>query len=201
MKSVTHPKKFWFMLILAICLVAAAAWAKCKECEEVAKDQIPEQYLEPTLKVHPAGFAIWDIEEAVTALKKGGSDYLWVDTRPESFLKIGTIKSAAHLVCDCKGVQIPEEQYGPALTKERLMKAIGKAAASSGPVTVIFFCQGPRCHRSYNAALRAVNDFGLDSGRVIWFRAGYPNLEKHILENPKLKRRINRYLQGDVLNS
>ncbi len=192
---------YGLLLALSICFSGASAWAQCRECEEVAKNQIPSEYLDPSLKVHPAGFGIWDIEEAITALKDGGGTYLWVDTRPESFLKIGTVKSALHLVCDQKGKPVPEDQHGPELTQERLTEAIGRLASSDSGVKVVFFCQGPKCHRSYNAALRAVNDYAMESSNIVWFRAGYPNLEKHIMDDPKLKRRIDRYLQGDVLNT
>jgi hypothetical protein len=189
------------LLILMICFFNVLAWAECKECEEVAKNQIPTTYLDPTLKSHPVGFAIWDIEEAIAALKEGDNKYLWVDTRPESFLKIGTIKSAVHFVCDQKGTKVPETQHGPELTHERLKAAACKLSLKDSSQKIIFFCQGPKCHRSYNAAIRAVKDYGMDSANIVWFRAGYPNLEKYILNDPKLKRRINRYLQGDVLNS
>jgi hypothetical protein len=67
-------------------------------------------------------------------------------------------------------------------------------------VTVIFFCQGPKCHRSYDAALRSVAEYGMAPSKVVWYRDGYPNLEKHILATPKLKKRISKYLMGDIVN-
>ncbi len=194
-------KLYGGLLVLSICFAGASVWARCTECEEVAKSQIPSEYLDPSLKSHPAGFAIWDIEEAIAALKESDGKSLWVDTRPGSFLKIGTVKSVLHLVCDQKGKPVPEDQHGPQLTQERLMEAVGKLSSSGDSIKVIFFCQGPKCHRSYNAALRAVNDYSMEPSNIVWFRAGYPNLEKHILDDPKLKRRINRYLQGEVLNT
>jgi hypothetical protein len=162
---------------------------------------IPAKYLNSSLKTHPAGFEIWDVDESLKALKNKNGKYLWVDTRPASFLKIGTVKDAVQLVYDQKGTPVPEDKHGPELTRERLMTAVAKIDSDATAVTVIFFCQGPKCHRSYNAALRAIAEYGLAPDNVIWFRAGYPNLEKHITNDPKLKRRIKRYLQGDILNS
>ncbi len=187
-------------LIAAFFFISTSAEAECPECMEVAKGKIPAKYLDPSLKNHPSGLVIWDVDESMKALKDKNGKYLWVDTRPGSFLKIGTVKDAVHLVCDQKGTMVPEDKHGPELTRERLMSAIQKIDPSTDSVTLVFFCQGPKCHRSYDAALRAITEYGLNPDNVVWFRAGYPNLEKHITTNPKLKRRINRYLQGDILN-
>jgi hypothetical protein len=182
-------------------LVALPVYAECPDCIEVAKGKIPEKFLDTSLKNHPARFVIWDVDESIQALKDKNGKYLWVDTRPGSFLKIGTVKNAVHLVCDLQGTAIPEDKHGPELTKERLMSAISTIDTNASAVKVIFFCQGPKCHRSYNAALRSVSEFGLKPDNVVWFRAGYPNLEKHITSDPKLKRRVQRYLQGDIIDS
>ncbi|MCK5097385.1 MAG: hypothetical protein KAR45_04740, partial [Desulfobacteraceae bacterium] len=113
---------------------------------------------------------------------------------------IGTIKNAVHIVCDLKGTAIPASDKANALSKDRLEAEIKKIDPDINSVTVIFFCQGPKCHRSYNAALRSVSEYGMDFTKIVWYRDGYPNLEKYILENPKLKRKISKYLRGDVLN-
>ena len=187
--------------LFAVFFMNTTALADCPDCAEVAKGKIPAKFLDTALKSHPSGFSIWDVDESMQALKDKDGKYLWVDTRPGSFLKIGTVKDAIHLVCDQKGTAVPEDKHGPEITQERLMDAILTVDASPDAVKVIFFCQGPKCHRSYDAALRAIADYGLKPENIVWFRAGYPNLEKHITANPKLKRRINRYLQGDILNS
>jgi len=184
------------VLLFRTGLVFAAS--ECKACEEVAKGQIPEQFLDPGLKKLPSGIAVWDVEEAMPALKDKHAKYLWADTRPGSFLEIGTTKNAVNLVCDLQGVPIPEADAPNAITKDKLYAAMGMIDPDINAVTVIFFCQGPRCHRSYNAALRCVKAYGLRADRVVWFREGYPNLEKHILSDPKLKRRITKYLRGKV---
>ncbi len=189
------------ILLFSLLIVQPAAWAECQECSEVAKGQIPQQFLDTALKIHPSGVAIWDEGEAIDALKDSEKKCLWVDTRPKSFFNVGTIKDAILLVCDLKGQPVPEDQHGPALTPERLMEAMKKVDADPGNVTVVFFCQGPKCHRSYDAALRAVSEYNMDPMQIVWFRAGYPLLEKYISDNPKLKRKIARYLQGDVLNT
>jgi hypothetical protein len=185
-----------FMILCWPCLIFAAT--ECKECEEVAKGKIPAQFLDPGLKELPSGIAIWDVDEAIAALKDKQAKYLWVDTRPGSFLKIGTTKNAVNLVCDLQGVPIPETDAPNAISKDKLFAAMKKIDPDINSVTVVFFCQGPKCHRSYNAALRSVKEYGLGVDQVVWFRGGYPNLEKHILSNPKLKRRITKYLRGKV---
>lgn len=185
-----------FMLFLWTGLTLAAP--ECKECEEVAKGKIPAKFLDPSLKTLPSGIAIWDVEEALPALKDKKGKYLWVDTRPGSFLEIGTTKNAVNLVCDLQGIPIPEADTPNAISKEKLFDAMKAVDPDINAVKAIFFCQGPKCHRSYNAALRCVKDYGLGVDQVVWFRGGYPNLEKYILSDPKLKRRVKKYLRGKV---
>nr|WP_321395725.1 hypothetical protein [uncultured Desulfobacter sp.] len=185
-------------LMLLSCTGLIFAATECKECEEVAKGKIPAQFLDPSLKMLPSGIAIWDVEEAIPALKDKNAKYLWVDTRPGSFLDIGTTKDAVNLVCDLQGEPIPEADAPNAITKDKLIAAMQKIDPDINSVTAVFFCQGPKCHRSYNAALRCVKDYGLAVDQVVWFRGGYPDLEKQILSDPKLKRRITKYLRGKV---
>jgi len=70
---------------------------------------------------------------------------------------------------------------------------------AAGADKVAFFCQGPKCHRSYNASYVAVHDWGFDAAQVVWFRDGYPNLFKAVSENAKLKRKPGRYLCASSL--
>lgn len=201
MKHRLKPYQSILLLFLSLFLIQTAAWAECRECEEVAKGEIPEKFLDTTLKTLPSGIVIWDVDEAINAFKDQNGKYLWVDTRPVSFFKLGTLKDAVHMVCDKKGQAIPEDQHGPALTRERLIEAMAKVDADPDQVTVVFFCQGPKCHRSYDAALRSVSEYGLNPARIVWFRAGYPFFEKHIVETPKLSRKMDRYLRGDILKA
>lgn len=173
--------------------------AECIECTEVAKGKIPAKFIDKSIKKLPSGVEIWDIEEAVRALKDRKTKILWVDTRPASFLKLGTIKNASLMFCDLKGNPIPKSEQDHAISESLLISEIQKVDKDINNVKVVFFCQGPKCHRSYNAALRSVSEYGLDETQVIWFRDGYPILEEHILNTPKLKKRINRYLEGDVV--
>jgi len=188
------------LVISSFVFSGIASALDCPECKEVAKGNIPKAHLAKTLKALPSGIRIWDNEEAINALKDSNTKILWVDTRPMSFMKVGTLKSAVNLVCDLKGIPITGPDAANAITKDRLIKEMKVIDPNIQNVTVAFFCQGPECHRSYNAALRCVTDYGLSPSKVIWFRDGYPNLEKYILENPKLKKKINRYLRGDVTN-
>ncbi len=192
--------KLFLALIFTIVLFNQLSFAACIECEEVAKGKIPLKFLDKSIKTLPSGVIIWDNKEAMQALKNKSGKYLWVDTRPASFLKLGTIKKAVNIVCDLKGINIAKSDMPHAMSKERIKAESKKIDPDINAVTIIFFCQGPKCHRSYDAALRAVNDYNLNPSKIVWYRDGYPNLEKYILNNPKLKRKISKYLKGDVVN-
>jgi hypothetical protein len=92
------------------------------------------------------------------------------------------------LVYDKTGAAYPTGE--PICTKENLAAAM----AATGATKVAFFCQGPKCHRSYNATYVAIKNWGLAPATVIWFRDGYPNLLKDVSETPKLKRKAKSYL-------
>lgn len=189
------------LLLLAFIAIPRTGFtADCPECKEVAKGKIPKAHLEKSFKKLPAGIVIWDNEEAMEKLKDSKAKVLWVDTRPGSFLKVGTLLPAVHMVCDLKGAAITGPDAANAISKDKLMKEMAKIDTDVHKVTVAFFCQGPECHRSYDAAIRSVAEYGLKPANVVWFRDGYPNLEKFILENPKLKKKIAKYLRGDVVN-
>ncbi len=194
-----HKFLSYIILIICVSLLSTAVGEECKECVEVAKGKIPANHLDESLKELPSGIPIWDLEEVMPALKNAEAKILWVDTRPNSFFKQGTIKKAVLLVCDLMGVPIPDADKGNAISKEKLTAEMKKIDADINKVTVVFFCQGPKCHRSYNAAIRSVKEYGLNESKVVWFRAGYPNLEKHIKEDPKLNKRITKYLKGSTV--
>ena len=187
-------------ILFSLFAIPRASFAACSECEEVAKGKIPAQFLDKSIKTLPSGIQIWDNEEALPALKDKKGKYLWVDTRPGSFLKIGTIKNAVNLVCDLKGVPIAPADKANAFSREKLEAEMKKISPDITQVTVIFFCQGPKCHRSYDAALRSVSEYGMAPSKIVWYRDGYPNLEKYILATPKLKKRISKYLMGSIVN-
>jgi len=170
--------------------------SECKDCVEVAKGKIPQQFLDKTVKELPAGIRIWDSPEAVTAVNDKTAQMLLVDTRPKSFYNNGTLKNAINLFYDQKGAQTPDSEKDIELTSESLKNAILKINTDISKVTVVFFCQGPECHRSYNAALRSIEEYGLQKTQVVWFRDGYPGLLDHINKDPKLSKKIGKYLQG-----
>ena len=188
------------LLLFAVLYAPVIGFAQCLECSEVAKGKIPDKFLDKAVKILPSSILIWDNEEVIHALKDKNGQYLWVDTRPGSFLKIGTIKNAVNLVCDLNGIPIPAADLDNAISKEKLVAEMEKINPDISKVFVIFFCQGPKCHRSYDAAIRSVAEYGFSPSKVVWYRDGYPNLEKEVLDNPKLKKRISKYLMGDVLN-
>ncbi len=161
--------------------------------EEVDKDKIPEKYLKaPAGSKLPNGVTIWDVPQAMPEIKKR-ANHLWVDTRPYSLYRDGSIKDAVCLVYH-KNEGILKKNAGPRLTRQSLYNAM------RGKEKIVFFCQGPRCHRSYNAAIRAVEVWNISADRVVWFRGGFPLLYKHIMLNPPLRKRRVRYMQGFILS-
>jgi hypothetical protein len=160
------------------------------QAEEVEKGKIPAEQLASTFKKLPWGVAIWDVDEAVTQLKSGNKT-LWIDTRPESFFKKGTVQGAILLEYNKQGKE------GNAMTQETLAKAVSDAGMSKDDGTIVMFCQGPECHRSYNATFVAVNDWGYSPERIVWFRAGYPLLFNAVKDDPKLKRKAKKYLSDE----
>ncbi len=158
--------------------------------QEVDKGKIPTDQLALSFKKLAWGSPVWDVDEALSALKKG-KNIVWVDTRPESFFQKGTIRNACLLIYNKKGMA------ENTLTPESLEKAISAAGFTKDTTTVVFFCQGPKCHRSYNAAYTAVTDWGYNPDNIVWMRAGYPLLLKEIKENPKLKRKAKKYLSAE----
>lgn len=173
------------VLNVLMCLVLLTGSALA---QEVGKGKIPADHLASSVKALPWDAAAWDVDEAVAALKNSESKILWVDTRPSSFYKQGTVRDAVLLVYDQTGKSYPDGE--PVCTPESLKAAMEAVGAE----TVAFFCQGPKCHRSYNAAYVAVKEWGYDPANVVWFRGGYPNLFKAVGETPKLKRKAKKYL-------
>ncbi len=167
----------FFCFSLATPLIAA----------EVGKGKIPENQLAKSYKKLDWGVAIWDTDEAVANLQKG-ENTLWVDTRPESFFKKGTVNDAVLLIYNKKGM---EENT---LTPESLEKALADKGLAKDQATIVFFCQGPKCHRSYNASFAAVTEWGYSPEQIIWNREGYPFLFKKVQEDAKLKRKAKRYI-------
>lgn len=155
--------------------------------EEVGKGKIPADQLAASYKQLPWGSPVWDVKEAIDQLKND-EKVLWIDTRPESFYKKGTVQGAILLPYNKK------EAGDNALTEDSLAKALETAGVDKENGKIITFCQGPKCHRSYNATFIAVTEWGYKAENVIWFRAGYPYLFKEIKGNPKLKRKAKKYI-------
>lgn len=174
-------------LIALICFCFSSGYA-----QEVEKGKIPEDQLSTSFKTLAWGCPIWDEAEALDALKKGG-DYLWVDTRPESFFTKGTVRDAILLPYD------KQTSGDNAMTEETLAKALTDAGKSKDTTTIIMFCQGPKCHRSYNATYMAVTEWGYKPENMVWFRAGYPLLLKAVKNDPKLQRKAKRFISDEGL--
>lgn len=177
------------VMILSVSLLLAmlSIGTGSSPAQEVDKGKIPPDQLAATFKTLPWGAPIWDVPEAVSHLAPGNK-VLWVDTRPESFFSQGTVKGAVLLVYDKKGAATNT------LTAESLAKALADAGLAKESATIAFFCQGPECHRSYNASFVAVTEWGYKPEQAIWFRAGYPHLLQDVKNDAKLKRKANQYL-------
>jgi Rhodanese-like domain len=172
-----------------VCGVLCIFFTLTAQAQEVGKGKIPTDQLASSYTNLPWACPIWDVKEALTQLKSD-EKVLWVDTRPESFFKKGTVRGAVLFPYNKK--EVPDN----ALTKETLAAALTEAGVSKDGGKIIFFCQGPKCHRSYNATFIAVTDWGYKAENVIWFRAGYPHLLKEIKNNPKLKRKAKKYISN-----
>lgn len=168
-------------------MLAALFFTFSAIAQEVDKGGIPASNLAKSLKTLSNGVAIWDEAEALAALDGKSGAVVWVDTRPKSFFDLGTLKGAILLPYDKKGRE----------PKGSMTKADLENVQTKNPdAKIVIFCQGPECHRSYNACLRAVSEWGFKATQLVWFRAGYPDLLKAIEADPKLARKKTKYLVG-----
>lgn len=175
------------VLVSVVCATIFTLIGHLAIAQEVGKAKIPVDQLASSYKQLPWGSPIWDVEESITQLKSD-EKVLWIDTRPESFYKKGTVQGAVLLPYNKK------DAGDNGLTEESLAKALETAGVDKDSGKIIAFCQGPKCHRSYNATYIAVTEWGYKPENVIWFRAGYPYLLKEIKNNPKLKRKAKKYI-------
>ncbi len=165
---------------------------------EVDKEKIPAEHLDPTLKKLPWNVSIWDVEDAIPALLEN-KPVLWVDTRTASFLKQGSVAGSINLVYDKTGVTIPETET--ILTKDTLEAAIKASKLDRSQLIIAFFCQGPKCHRSYNVTYKAVTEWGYKPEQIVWFRDGFPVLENKVSQDAKLKRKAKKLLTPDAIKN
>lgn len=175
------------ILTMAVLLTAFFLGSGFVSASEVDKGKIPDAHTDSSLKKLPWGVPIYDVAEAVAKLKSN-EKVLWIDTRPASFFNKGTVRDALNIPYNKTGAG------GNDLTPETLEAAITAAGLSKDTATVIYFCQGPKCHRSYNAAFKAITEWGYKPENQVWFREGYPYLLKEIKNNPKLKRKAKKYI-------
>jgi rhodanese-related sulfurtransferase len=179
-----------FLTVLFVLLALIAFWSSPLVAEEVEKGKIPAGHLKKSFKSLPWKSPIWDIDEAITHLK-AKDKILWVDTRPEAFFKKGSIQGAVLLPFNKTGGN------GNVLTQEKLESAIKDAGMSKDTAKIVFFCQGPKCHRSYNATHIVVTKWGFNPQNIIWFRDGYPTLFNKVKVDPKLKRQAKTYISDE----
>lgn len=187
-----HKKYATLGLSLAFGCAMLMATATSALAQEVNKGEIPAAQLESSYTKLDWGVQIWDVKEAL-GLLDSADKALWVDTRPASFFGKGTVRGA---------VNLPYDKTGAAdntLTADSLSAALAKAGLSKESTKVLFFCQGPTCHRSYNASYVAVKEWGYAPEQIIWFRAGYPDLFQSIKADAKLKRKAKKYISDEGL--
>lgn len=182
--------------LMALCMGCALVLSSghLVQANEVDKGGIPESELASSFKKMAWGSPVWDNDEMLQAYNDGAK-VLIIDTRPDSFFQKGTLKDAILLAYDKSG------SAENTLTEASLAEAISKAGLTKETAKIVFFCQGPKCHRSYNASFAAVKQWGYSPDSVIWFRDGYPNLVKKIQDDPKLKRKANKYLSEEAMKS
>jgi hypothetical protein len=161
--------------------------------KEVNKGEIPAEHLTKSCKKMPWGVAVWDLDEAISAMNNG-EKVLWIDTRPASFFDKGTVRDAVCMLYDKTG------QGENDLDAKKLEEAVKKAGLTKETAKIAFFCQGPECHRSYNAAFMAVTSWGYSPQNIIWFRDGYPELFKQVKASAGLKRKAKTYLSDSAVS-
>jgi hypothetical protein len=188
-KEVNVMLKKRFFLVLAFLLVFAFLSTPLF-AKEVSMAAIPADHVAKACKVLPWGVKVWDLEDAVSHLK-AKDKFLWLDTRPETFFKKGTVRGAVLMSYNKSGAA------GNDMTEDKLAAAIKAAGMTKDSAKLVFFCQGPKCHRSYNAAYIAVTRWGYKAENVVWYRDGYPALFKEVKHNPKIKRKAKRYISDD----
>ncbi len=85
------------IIVTVICSLAASFLFNSAYAEEVGRGKIPVNQLESSYKKLDWGVAVWDVDEAISQLKSK-EKVLWIDTRPASFLKKGTVRGAIQLL-------------------------------------------------------------------------------------------------------
>ena len=186
------PRRLPIIWTASIAFAFLLGWCLPAGAEEVDKGKIPAEHLAQTCKILPWGSPVWDTQEAMACMNNK-EKIIWIDTRPDSFFKQGSVRNAVVLLFDKSSAK------DNGLTLEKLEAAIKSAGLAKDSAKIAFFCQGPECHRSYNAAYVAVKQWGFKPENVIWFRAGYPLLIKEIQADAKLKRKAATYLTDEAV--
>jgi hypothetical protein len=179
----------FFLFVVATVFSSSSVFAE--QPGEVKKGQIPAECLASSFKELSWGVKVWDSADFIKAVDSSMPGLLIVDTRPKSFFDSGSIVGAVNLAFDMSDSQAPATES--TLSKESLTKAIQAAGISPDKAVVAFFCQGPECHRSYNASLVAVKQWGFSPANIIWFRSGYPGLIETVKSDALLKRKAGKY--------
>jgi hypothetical protein len=178
---------------LALVMGLALLFAGSASAKEVKKGEIPADHLAKSCKTLPWGVTVWDLDEAIPVMNNG-EKVLWIDTRPPSFYEKGTVRGALVMEYNKGG------EEGNHLNPKMLEEAIQKAGLTKETAKIAFFCQGPECHRSYNAAFVAVTQWGYSPKNIIWFRDGYPELFKGVKASAGLKRKAKTYLSESAVS-
>ena len=136
------------ILTLLFSSIVVMFFLASSHAQEVEKGKIPEAQLVSSYKKLDWGAVIWDEAEAVAQLKSG-EPTLWIDTRPESFFTKGTVRGAILMPYNKQG------EDGNDMTADTLAKAVADSGIDKATGKIVMFCQGPKCHRSYNGTFMA----------------------------------------------
>ena len=104
------------------------------------------------------------------------NQWAFIDVRKDKdFYTTGTIPGSIHLEYKFEKAIYNGETN---LTKEKIQEILKNKRG------VIFFCNGPKCPRSFNASIAAVNQWGISPEKIKWYRNGAPAWDMHLLVKP-----------------
>ncbi len=119
----------------------------------------------PPWDIDPIGVKRVSVSQVEAMIDSGR--WAAVDVRKDrDVVDKGTIPGAYHMEYKYRGAKYDGET--------RLTQA-GVDALLQAYDGIILFCNGSKCPRSFNSSVHVVQDLGVPSSRVWWFRAGVPS--------------------------
>lgn len=97
----------------------------------------------------------------------------FIDVRKDKDYQVtGTIPGSAHLEYQFEKANYTGKTQ---LTQDKLLKILENKKG------IVFFCNGPKCPRSYNASIVSVNHWNISSEKIKWYHQGAPSWDMHLL--------------------